>query len=80
MKDLNKLRWKKSTKKGEIYITIWWIELIYPYWQLEFDLQTKRMETTCWIKKMKKFDVFEMKMVTNSKNKDEENMIFLWQR
>jgi hypothetical protein len=28
--------------------------------------------------KMKKFDVLDMKMVTDFKNKDKENLNFLW--
>ena len=31
------------------------------------------------MKKIKKFDVLKIKMVTDFKNKDEKNEIFLWE-
>lgn len=54
----------KKKPIGEVYITSWWIGVVYPLWEVGFDSRPKEMDITCWMKEMKLFDVFEMKMVT----------------
>jgi len=78
MKKFDVLKMKMVRKKSinEACVAHWLIEGNLPLITTMIKFWNERVIFTCWMNDMKKFNVIEMKMVTQCNNKDKENEFF----